>query len=796
MRRRRAAVLASAASFALAIVGCEQVRDALDGAHRRDTAAVETLRAPAGPDAPDLDLHHEWRAARVHQQVAERHRDWAYRPFTEYVVLNGVGHRTLLLLPSQHGEATRASFKVEIPADSDAELVAWVALFPKFAPDSDGVEVAWTVAAGDANPEDVPLEFERLAGGAAPADWREVRVDLAPWRGRTVWVVLASRDPGGRHSDWLLWGDPRIRAKRPAAPVVVDLASPATSLVRRPRAAPWSAATVFKTYSLFGADGPHYGPPEWLRAAYPWIESLRFLSAIGGNYGPTLARLDAEAAAKGDPKNFEVGVSDRYEFFREEPGTPSGALGEQRGALGEPRGAIGAPQGAIGAPQGAIGAPQGAMKDRFDWREFDALNASAASSGARLLLNLAGAPERFTGGTGDYATYRFNELAVVDEPAWREYVAATFAHLAQQPWFDRASFSFFSEPNCVWVEADGRVRKVGFQGDAAQYARQYLATWQSMAPHVGTAPIRLGPFVVETARSSAAADNLAEYLGAMKDAFASASTPLPPWSAFSFNLYETPHLGLDNFTSDKIVHAREVLTAVLGRADLPLAIEELGVHPIVMEAFQGATGVQLGTTRWEQAWHAEMAALLLQENIVEAASWYPILMVYPPKQSLRAYASYLFASIVAGTVEWTARDDGTLTVARATGGMPAGDVGVRLASRHTDRVGVLAAADGARHRLAVWSYPRFLATDARVATGAAPERVELVLPARAEGSWRVRILGYDDETPLASDDGVGRRTLAFPTFAGLPAFALRELEARDRLTLTVDPGAVYLIELQ
>jgi hypothetical protein len=191
-----------------------------------------------------------------------------------------------------------------------------------------------------------------------------------------------------------------------------------------------------------------------------------------------------------------------------------------------------------------------------------------------------------------------------------------------------------------------------------------------------------------------------------------------------------------------------------------------------------------------------MAALLLQEKIVEAASWYPILMVYPPKQSLRAYASYLFASIVAGTVEWTARDDGTLTVARASDGMPAGDLGVRLGSRHTDRVGVLAAADGARHRLAVWSYPRFLATDGRVATGAAREQVELVLPPRAAGTWRVRVLGYDDETPLASEAGVTRRTLAFPTFAGLPAFALRELDARDRLTLTVEPGALYLVELE
>lgn len=762
MTRGRSALLVGGALLVLAALGCEAVRDAFDGAYRREAAPVTVLRAPAGPDEPDLDLHHEWRAARVRQQVAERHRDWAYRPFTEYVVLNGVGHRTLLLLPSQHGEVTTASFKVAVPAESDAELVAWVALFPKFAPDSDGVEAGWGV--GDVgDPEALPLQFERLAGGRAPTDWREVRIDLAPHRGKTVWVVLASRDAGGRHSDWLLWGDPRVQAKRPAVPVVIDLGNPA-SLARRPRAVPWSAATVFKTYSLFSAAGAHYGEPGWLRDAYPWLESLRVLSALGGNYGPTLARADAEKAKESnEPPSFETDVAGRYEFFRD-----------------------------------GLGAAPEPLASPFDWRGFDALNASAAAAGFGLLLNLAGAPERFTGGTGDYATYRFNELPVVDEPAWREYVATLFGHLATQPWYPRAAFSFFSEPNCVWVEADGTVRKVGFQGDAAQFARQYLATWQAMAPHVGTAPIHLGPFVVESIRSSAAADNLAEYLGAMQDAFAAAGTPLPPWRAFSFNLYETPHVGLDHFAAEKIAHARRVLADVLGRPDLPLAVEELGIHPMLTKAFDDATGVQLGTTHWEQAWHAETAAVLLEQGITQAAAWYPILMLYPPNQSLRAYASYLFASIVVGAVAWSAEDDGTLAVARAPGGVPSGDVGIRLATRHTDRVGILAAteADGARHRLALWSSPRFLATDARAVTGAATEQVEVALPPHASGTWRVRILGYEDDAPLASDDGVALRRLAFPTFPGLPRFALRELTVRDRLTLTVTPGALHLIELQ
>lgn len=757
----RSALLVGGALLLTFVVGCEPVRDALDGVHQRRAATVPTLRAPAGPDEPDLDLHHEWRAGRVRQQVAERHKDWAFRPFTEFVVLNGVGHRALLLLPSQHGEVSTASFKIEVPAESDAELVAFAALFPKFAPDSNGVDVGWGVGDAAGDPESLPLQFERLAGGAVPADWREVRIDLAPYRGTTVWVVLASRDAEGRHSDWLLWGDPRVRPKRREAPIVVDLADP-RSLARRPRAVPWSAATVFKTYSLFGADGAHYGDPKWLGAAFPWLDSLRFLSALGGNYGPTLAREDAENARKPDvPKNFETDVAGRYEFYRDD------------------------------------GAATGPIAPRFDWTDFDRLNASVAASGLAPIFNLAGAPERFTGGTGHYPTYRFNELAITDEAAWREYVRALVGHLAAQPWYDGTTFSFFSEPNCVWVEADGRVRKVGFQGDAAAYARQYLWTWQAMAPVIGTAKVHLGPFVVETARSSEAADNLAEYLRAMTGAFAAATEPLPPWSAFALNVYETPHIGIEHFAADKIGHAREVVADVLGRSDLPIAIEELGIHPILSSAFQDGTSVRLGTTHWEMAWHAEMAALLVEQNVAIAASWYPMLMIHPPKQSLRAYASYLFASVVAGAVAWSDTPEGTVAVARASDAPPR-ELGVRLATRHTDRVGVLSADDpaGKTHRLAVWSYPRFLATDPRVATGAAPEQVEIRLPPRATGDWRVRILGYEDDVPFASEDGVARRSLAFPTFPGLPGFVLRELTARDRVTLTVAPGALHLIEIE
>lgn len=753
----RHALAGIAVAVSTLVGGCDRMRAIVAEPPPVVMGPAVTLTAPAGPDASDLDLHHEWRAAEVRQRIDREHHDWPYRPFAEIVVMNGVAHRALLLLPSLAEGISRASFRVEVPAESDDELAMSLALFPKFAPESDGVDVAWAV--GDATSADaVPLAFETFAGGTPAEDWRDVRIDLAPWRGKTVWIVLATRAGANRRNDWVLFGDPRVRPKRRAGPVRVDLARP-DALPRRPRAVPWRAATVFKTYSIFAADGPRYGRPEWLRESYPWLGSLRVLSALGANFGPTLAREDAERKQAGEPPaSFEVGMSERYEFFRD---------------------------------TGGADAPT------FTWTDFDALNASAASAGLDMHLNLAAAPERFTGGHGSYPTYRFNELPVTDREPWQRYVGALFTHLAAEPWYARASFSFFSEPNCVWVEPDDTVKKVGFQGDAAAYARQYLWTWQAMAPVIGTAPVSLGPWVVETERIAKAADNLAEYLGALVGEFERAATPLPPWSDFSFNLYETPQLTLDNFASDKIAHARTVVREVLGH-ELPLRIEELGVHPLVMRTFEDATKTALGTTRWETAWHVEAAAMLLDQGITEAALWYPVLMLYPPNQSLRAYASYLFASIAVGAVDWSPASDGTLVATARPADAPTPlDVGVRLATGHADRIGMLASRTSTgRHVLAVWSYPRFAALDARLGSGAATETVVLALPPRTDGAWHVRVLGYADDRPFPTDDGVTVRPLRSAVFGGLPPFALRELEARDRVELTVAPGALYLVEVE
>ena len=63
-------------------------------------------------------------------------------------------------------------------------------------------------------------------------------------------------------------------------------------------------------------------------------------------------------------------------------------------------------------------------------------------------------------------------------------------------------------------------------------------------------------------------DNLPEHLRLLREAFVAAKEPLPPWSAFSFNVYETPQLALDHFASYKIDYVRRLLPVELPAADV------------------------------------------------------------------------------------------------------------------------------------------------------------------------------------------------------------------------------------
>ncbi len=707
------------------------------------------LEAPSAGHAHDLDLQLHWRAAAVRQVLPPLDRPSAYRQQPELVTFEGEAHRGLLLLPSLHGAASVASFRVHIPTGADCELVTWAAIDPTAQDPTDGVDFG--VDVGEAEPRPERIRFERLPAGKSAA-WHEVRVDLAPYRGRVVWITLATRDGGNRRGDRLIWGDPRIRLKAdPHVAFVVDLGRTDTAAVR-PAALPWSEMNVFKAYYLFKDEDAASTFPASIPAGRPWVRSLRLFSTLGGNFGPTLARDYAAQMGKNPSADSprERAWAETYEFFHDGPdwtGTP--------------------------------------VDDRFDWTAFDRLLDRAAATGLALHVHMAGAPELFTGGRGWYPSYHYNELPIVDEQGWKTYVDAVFAHLATRPWFADAHFSFFSEPNCMWVEYDGSSRHFGYQGDAGQYARQYLWTWQAMRPHVRPGQLHLGPWVVEPDHDDPVVDNLPRFLDALRAAFAGAREPLPPWSAFSFNLYETPQLALDNFAEYKIAYVRQLLARAFPDRDLPVRLDEIGIHPLLDMEFAHDTSVALTSTRWAAAWQAEMLALLIDQGIAQAGPWYVV-------TDSPTYFAYLAATHVVGALDLVRSGDHGLAL-RESDRPPQGRVVVELASDSAERIGMLRSVEGSGEtlRVALWQFPRFPETDARLAR--TPPRPVTVRFPRAPHGWQVTLLGPRGAS--LPEPGPGEREAVTVVTAGGTATADRvEMTVADTLTLDLEPAGVVMID--
>lgn len=752
---------------ALSLAGCDRraTTTSVPTPTATTTIAARTdlvLTAPSTEDGGDLDLHLHWRAARVRQVLPAADERWRFGQYSDLVVRDGEAHRALLLLPSSDGAASRASFKVTVPAESACELVTWVALESNVAAKSDGVDVGVALTDGGSDPDAAPISFTRLPGGDPRAAWREVRMDLTDRRGQTLWVILAARERENRSGDWLLFGDPRLRAKNLRHELILDVARPDAG-ERRPRRAPWSETNVFKPYALFREGHVSSVPVQWMARAFPWLESVRLFSALGANWGPTLARDEGAQIGKNPTMDnrWETDLAREYEFFRDDG-------------------------------EGSAGAGAGA--GRFEWTSFDHLLDALADSSLALHLNLAGAPEAFTGRHGHYDTYHFNELPVADEAAWRAYVDTLFAHLASRPWFARAQLSFFNEPNCRWTETDGTVRKFGYQGDAESYARQYLATWRAMKPYLRPGQVHLGPFVAEPDRDNAITNNLGEFLHALHRAFDDGGEPLPPWSAFAFNVYDTPQLTLDGLAATKIAYVRELLDAEFPGLHLPLRFDEVGLHPVITAAFAAAGAGNLDATRWASAWHAEMLALLVDQEIQRASPWSSVF-------SRHSFAPYFFASVVAGTIDYRVAPAGEITLRRRDDADATASLFVRLASRHGDRVGALwsVSPEGRTWRIALWHYPRFAMSDVRLAADTDARRVVVRLPPPPSGGWRVRVTTEAGARVPVEDCGVGEAgrgpTMRVPEVAEAPPFRACERTVDDRVQLDLFAGDVLLVEI-
>ena len=713
-RVRASAPLLVLATLTAVLAGCDR-RSPDPVPKPTHTSEAVTLAGPADADGSDLDLHLHWRAARVRQVVPRRDHQWTFRQYSDLVVIDGEAHRALLLLPSSDGTPSRASFSVALAAEGDPELITWISLQADAAPLSDGVEFGIGIAPAEADPDTIALKLERLSRDAGVSAWRELRVDLSAYRGQTVWIVLAALEQHDRAGDWLLWGDPRIRSKdHPTRPAVIDVAAPKGPA--RARRVPWSETNVFKPYALFRDREVSSAVPEWVARSFPWLDSLRLFSALGANWGPTLEReYDAQMGKNPTTDNrWEARAARSYEFFQDGPAWNTRPL-----------------------------------RERFAWGEFDRLIDALAGSGLALHLNLAGAPEAFTGHAGHYETYHFNEMPIVDEAGWKTYVATLFTHLASRPWFPRAQISFFNEPNCRWTEADGRVRRFGYQGDAEAYARQYLWTWQAMKPYVHPGQIHLGPYVAEPDRANPITDNLPEFLRALRETFAASGEPLPPWSSFAVNVYDTPQLTLDGLAATKLAYVRAVLDEELPGLMLPLRFDEVGLHPIITSVFAASGAGVLDETRWAASWNAEMLALLLEQGIERASPWSSV-------YSHRSFAPYFFASFVAHAVTYRVTPEHEIEVERVLDRSAAPEsLSARLATTHADRIGALwsVASDARSVRIALWRYPRFAMSDTRLARDRGAQRVEVRLPDSSR-AWRVRIIGdAEQQFPPALDPG-------------------------------------------
>lgn len=719
----------------------------------------------AGPSAVaprDLDLQFHWRAATACQDLHDLETGSGFAPLERLAIRNGEGHRALLLLSSLHGATSVARWRVSLAGVPDAAFVVWLTLEESAAAKSDGVD--YGVGVGDASddPGAIPLRFQRLTQADAIAGWRPLRVDLSPWRGHDVWIVIASREYGERSGDWLLWGDPRVVVASPG-PAIVDLRAPDPATARALRDVPWREVNVFKAYSGFNEDKAAKLGADWMRRLLPWLASLRLFSSLGANWGPTLAH-DYEAQQGHNPtrdSSEERRWAEYYEFFHDGPGWEGKAVAK-----------------------------------RFDWQRFDQLYDRIAAGGTRMHVNLAGAPELFTGGRGHYHTYHFNEMPVVDEQGWKAYVGDVFRHLAKRRWFARAEFSFFSEPNSRWVADDGTVRAFGYQGDATQYGRQYLWTWQAMKPFVHRGQVIFGPFVVEPDPAVPAANNLPAFVRAVRDAFAAAHEPLPPWSAFSVNLYESPQLSIDHFASSRIDYVRRVLSDELPGLELPLRFDEIGIHPLITREFAAAGVPDFENSRWAAAWHAEMLALLVEQRIAVGSPWLHEEMVRP-------YGSYVFASLASGA--FAPRIPGGQALDLGAPSRPptaAQDVHVVTASSRGDRVGHLwsvSPQDGVTRVLA-WQLPRFPQSDARLAADESESPLHLRLPSCGGKRCVASVLGYEGQV-FADLSGEPIREPERVVFAPAPqlGWLRRETRAVDGggdLTLALRPGEVYLVEVK
>jgi hypothetical protein len=97
-------------------------------------------------------------------------------------------------------------------------------------------------------------------------------------------------------------------------------------------------------------------------------------------------------------------------------------------------------------------------------------------------------------------------------------------------------------------------------------------------------------------------------------------------------------------------------------------------------------------------------------------------------------------------------------------------------------------------RLALWHFPRFATTDARLARTPTRQPVTVLLPSAPHG-WRLTLMGARGARLLGEGEH-DREHLALVTAGGTAQLDRVETTVDDRLALDLDPAGVVMIDAE
>jgi hypothetical protein len=413
----------------------------------------------------------------------------------------------------------------------------------------------------------------------------------------------------------------------------------------------WDELNLWKLDARFGVQHHEDPPPGWLHAAAPWVRYGRVVAALGGNYAAAIAPW-----------------CDYGTRSPEHPDTGTGECGHE-GVPGL-------------AAQNELVREVGG-RTIVDYGPFRTAITRLLASGVRPHLNISAAPAAFTGGATDFSHYHWNAAPVRDLERWGAFVRGAFdavRDLDPTGW----RVSLLNEANCLTLVGWQQHRRhVGYAGSARDYGTFFAVT--AAAVHAAAPGVLLHAGNYVTSATFPGEDNLARYLAALRDALAAGRDV--QWSdltALSLSLYETKDTSLYELVPVRLARAAAAERAA-GLAARPFKIDELGIHPEMVAAFDADHAASLHSTLWAASWHAEALRQLIDAGtVVSVAPWLDRLFrrdphtgVWVPYPAARIYALY---ALLAGQLEpvegggtlafaETGRGDGLPRLA-VTGGEP------------------------------------------------------------------------------------------------------------------------------